>query len=211
MIDIRPVQPHDLDALYRIALATGDGGRDAAGQYRDPKLLGHIYVGPYAKLCPQTVFVAMDAYGVAGYIVGAADTRAFETKLEAEWWPDLRADYADCRDVPRADRTPDQRRIHAIHHPHRTPGEIVEAYPSHLHINLLPRLRGRGVGRALMERWLAAVSESGSTGAHLAVGVVNTWAIRFYTACGFHELAWATDFVSGAIWMGIALRRGAPG
>jgi ribosomal protein S18 acetylase RimI-like enzyme len=211
MIEIRPVQPDDLDALYRIALATGDGGADAVALYRDPKLVGHIYAGPYAVLCPETVFVAEDTEGVGAYIVGAADTLAFETRLEAQWWPDLRAEYADSADVPQADRTPDQRRIHAIHRPRQTPSEIADAYPSHLHINLLPRLRGRGVGRALMDRWLAAVCEIGSTGAHLAVGVANARAIRFYTAYGFRVLASVPHPAVGAVWLGITLRRDGPG
>jgi ribosomal protein S18 acetylase RimI-like enzyme len=205
MIEIRPVRADDLDALYRIALATGDGGADAAALYRDPKLIGHIYAAPYAMLCPETVFVAEDEHGVGGHIVGAANTPAFEVRMESAWWPALRAAYPAPADVPPVDRTPDQRRIHAIHHPRPTPSEITNAYPSHLHINLLPRLRGRGIGQALMDRWLTAVREVGSTGAHLAVGVANARAIRFYTAYGFHELVSVPRLAPGAAWLGIKL------
>ncbi len=209
MIDIRPFRADDLDALYRIALATGDGGADAGALYRDPKLLGHIYAAPYAVLCPETVFVAEDADGVGGYIVGAADTPAFEARLEAEWWPRLRATYAEPADVPQADWTLDQRRIRTIHHPRRTPSEITSTYPSHLHINLLPALRGRDVGRRLMGRWLQAIRQFGSPGAHLAVGRDNTRAIRFYTACGFRELTRLPHPVAGAAWFGVILPQGA--
>jgi ribosomal protein S18 acetylase RimI-like enzyme len=208
MVAIRPVRADDLDALYRIALATGDGGADASALYRDPKLLGHIYVAPYVVLCPQTVFVAEDADSVGGYIVGAADTPAFETRLEAEWWPGLRTTYPAPCDVSRAEWTRDQRMTHMIHHPRRTPNEITDVYPSHLHINLLPRLRGRGAGRALMDRWLRAVYAAGSTGAHLAVGSANARAIRFYTENGFRALAWPPYPAVGAIWLGIALESG---
>lgn len=209
MTVIRPVRADDLDALYRIALATGDGGADAAALYRDPDLVGHIYAAPYVVLCPETVFVAEDTDGVGGYIVGAADTRAFEARLQAEWWPRLQTTYPPPPDTPRADWSADQRRADTIHHPRRTPGEITHAYPSHLHINLLPRLRGRDLGRALMDRWLRAIGEMGSTGAHLAVGRANRRAIRFYTAYGFHELDWAPRLAAGAVWMGIVLRGGA--
>src|SRR3546814_10812782 len=41
-----------------------------------------------------------------------------------------------------------------LHHPLRMPDIVLRDYPSHLHINLLPRLQGRGVGRRLIERWL---------------------------------------------------------
>jgi len=205
MTEIRPFRATDLAALYRIALATGDGGKDAGALYRDPKLLGHIYGGSYAVLCPETVFVAEDDGCVAGYIVGAADTRAFEARLEAEWWPALREAYPIPADMPLAQRTLDQRRIHTFHRRRRTPHEITTAYPSHLHINLLPSLRGRGVGRALMDSWLGAVAGAGSTGVHLAVGVGNLRAIRFYNAYGFHEPVGVPAAVAGAMWLGLML------
>ncbi len=208
IVAIRAVREDDLDALYRIALATGDGGADATALYRDPNLLGHIYATPYAVLCPETVFVAEDAGEVGGYIVGAADTVAFETRVEAEWWPRLRTEYAEPVGVPQADWTLDQRRIRTIHHPRRTPSEITSTYPSHLHINLLPALRGRNVGRRLMDRWLQVIRKLGSPGAHLAVGRANTRAIRFYTACGFRELTCLPQPAAGAAWFGITLPEG---
>ena len=201
MAGIRAVRQDDLEALYRIALATGDGGDDAASLYQDARLLGHIYAAPYAVLCPETVFVAEDADGVGGYIVGAADTAAFEARLEQDWWPVLRAVYPDPAMIPPAARTPDQRRMHAIHHPLQTPCALTDAYPSHLHINLLPRLRGVGVGHALLQRWLCAVHCRGATGVHLAVGVNNTKAIRFYQVHGFAEPGGVPPLGPGARWL----------
>jgi len=208
MIEIRPVRADDLEALYRIALATGDGGADAAALYRDPKLLGHIYAGPYVVLCPETVFVAEDTRGVDGYIVGAADTQAFERRLEAEWWPRLRAIHPDPAATAREGWTQDQRRCHAIHHPRLSPVAISAGYPSHLHINLLPRLRGRGVGQRLMDRWASTVRAVGSRGVHLAVGVTNTRAIRFYEGYGFQALDDVPHESRAAIWMGMKFAAG---
>jgi GNAT superfamily N-acetyltransferase len=170
MTEIRAFGQGDLDDLYRICLETSAGGGAA---YRDPKLVGHVYVAPYAILSPQSAFVIEDGYGVGGYIVGAADTRNFEARLEAEWWPSLRRVYNDPSDIPRAGGSLDQLMMHRIHHPRQVPSEIVEGYPSHLHLNLLPRLRGQGFGRGLMNQWLRAISETGSRGAHLAVGAAN--------------------------------------
>jgi len=211
MAEIRAVRPGDLDDLYRICLATGAGGEDASSLYRDPKLLGHVYAAPYAVLSPQSVFVVEDAGGVSGYVVGAPDTREFETRLEAEWWPRLRRLYHDPAGGPRAGWSGDQLISHKIHYPDRTADEIVEPYPSHLHINLLPHLRGGGVGRQLMARWLATVGELGSHGAHLAVGAANRRAIRFYRACGFYELECHSRRAPAAIWLAIDLRTGAGG
>jgi ribosomal protein S18 acetylase RimI-like enzyme len=211
MVEIRAVRPNDLDDLYRICLATGAGGDDASSLYRDPRLIGHVYAAPYAILSPQSVFIVEDTLGVGGYIVGAPDTRDFETRLEAEWWPSLRTLYQDPSNEPRTGWSPDQSMIHMIHHPRRTASEIVEPYPSHLHINLLPRLRGRGFGRQLMERWLATIREMGSRGAHLAVGAANRRAIRFYRACGFHELERRSRLALAPVWFGIDLTPGAGG
>jgi ribosomal protein S18 acetylase RimI-like enzyme len=205
MAQIRAVQPSDLDDLYRICLATSAGGADACAPYRDPKLLGHVYAAPYAVLSPRSVFVVEDTRGVGGYIVGAPDTRDFETRLEAEWWPGLRRFYNDPAGEPRAGWSPDQLMSYKIHHPDRTSNEIVAAYPSHLHINLLPHLRGTGIGRQLMERWLATIREMGSRGAHLAVGAANRRAIRFYRASGFQELERRSRLALAPVWFGIDL------
>ena len=95
--------------------------------------------------------------------------------------------------------------MHRIYHPPHTPSEIVDSYPSHLHINLLARLQGQGIGRRLMDQWLRTIREMGSRGAHLAVGAANLRAIQFYRAYGFRELHSPSPAVSGPIWYGISL------
>ena len=203
MAEIRAFRADDLDDLYRVCLATS---ADGAAAYRDRKLVGHVYAAPYAVLSPKSVFVVEeDAQGVGGYIVGAPDTGDFEARLEEEWWPGLRKVYGDPSDEPRAEWSPDQLMIYRIHHPARTPTEIVEPYPSHLHINLLPHLRRKGFGRRLMDQWLGTVREMGSCGAHLAVGAANLRAIRFYRACGFGELQPPSSVSSAAMWFGVTL------
>ena len=56
-----------------------------------------------------------------------------------------------------------------------------------------------------MDRWLLAIQEMGSHGAHLAVGATNLRAIRFYRACGFQELHSPSPALSDPIWCGISL------
>ena len=180
MVEIRPYRASDLDKLYDICLATGDAGADATRLYRDPKLLGHVYAGPYGVLAADAAFVVEDEAGAGGYIVGARDTAVFEEALEARWWPGLRARYPD----PASPVTPDERMQRLIHHPPRMPRRIVERYPAHLHINLLPGLQGRGLGRRLIDTWREAMGVP----AHLAVGGRNTRAVRFYRAYGFREV-----------------------
>jgi len=185
MAAIRPYRADDLEALYAICLKTGDAGEDAGALYRDPKLLGHIYAGPYGRFAAESALVAEDDEGVGGYIVGPADTLAFEEKLDSVWWPALRSRYPD----PAIVETPDDRMCRRIHRPWHTPVKIAREFPAHLHVNLLPRLRGRGLAKSMMDGWCAKVAAMGAKGAHLAVGMRNARAVRFYLAYGFREIA----------------------
>ena len=202
-LEIRPYESRDLDALYRICLATGDSGADASHLYEDVKLVGQIYAAPYAIFSPERAFVVEDQEGVGGYILGALDTRDFEAQLEEKWWPTLRPLYPDPSGKPRAEWSVDELRSWQIHHPRPTPERLAGPYPSHLHIDLLPRLQGRRVGRRLIELWLATVRGLGSTGAHLGVGSANGRAIGFYRAGGWRDLEPSPS--TQTLWFGMNL------
>jgi ribosomal protein S18 acetylase RimI-like enzyme len=203
MIRLRIFKEQDLESLYSISLATGHVGGDATSLYKDGRMIGHIYSAPYAMLCPNFCFVAEDTTGVAGFIVGTIDTRSFEEQLELDWWPGLRAIYADpCNDPP-SSWSADQRRSFMIHHPRRTPAEIVEAYPSHLHVNLLPRGQGQGIGSSLLDLWLLTARKSGATSVHVGTNAQNLRALRFWEKCGFEPIrAVSPSTESGPIWLG---------
>jgi ribosomal protein S18 acetylase RimI-like enzyme len=188
-VSIRAYRPGDLDDLYRICLLTADNGKDATSAYQDPQLPGHLFAAPYGLFEPTLAFVAEDSAGVGGYILAALDTRAFDERLESDWWPGLRARYPEPpAGLPQERWTPDQRAVWVIHHRFTTPGEITESFPSHLHIDLLPRLQGRGLGRRLMTTATAALRDQGSAGLHLHVSLGNDPAARFYRHIGFTEL-----------------------
>jgi ribosomal protein S18 acetylase RimI-like enzyme len=201
MPEIRKYRPDDLAMLYRICLETGEAGKDATDLYKDGKLLGHVYAAPYGVLSPETVFIAEDAEGAGGYIVGPVDTRSFDARMEREWWPKLRPSLADPKDKPYKTWSRDERMSYLIHHPARTTEPILDRYPSHLHINLLPRLQGQGLGVKLIDRWLAEMKALGSPGAHLGVGTANARAVGFYKAYGFEEV----ERIRDVIWYGVRL------
>lgn len=182
---IRGFGAGDTASLYDICLRTGDSGADATGLYRDPALIGHVYVGPYLKLAPPLAFVGVDSLGVAGYVLGAADTVAFDDAAERSWWPPLRSRYpVDA--FPAS--TPDGRLVRLIHSPPVASPDVVERYPAHLHIDLLPRIQGQGNGRQLLETLLSALASAGAPGVHLGVGTANQRAIAFYRRMGFDEV-----------------------
>lgn len=195
MVTLRAYRPEDLDALYSICLQTGDSGLDATHLHNDPQLIGHIYAAPYGVLEPEHVFVAEDDAGVAGYVVGTHNSDRFSRLLEAEWWPQLRARYTDKSGLTAADRD----RVATILRPHGSPADIVAEYPAHIHMNLLPRLRGKRVGTGLLDLWVDQARAAGVPGIHLGASPTNAGGIAF----------WGKYFdllrEEGAVWFGMKL------
>jgi ribosomal protein S18 acetylase RimI-like enzyme len=193
---IRTATLQDLPGAYRVCLLTGDAGRDATRLFRNPELLGHVFVGPYLVGQPDLASVVVDDDGVAGYGLAAADTRAFEQWTETNWWPTLRADYP-----VRTDGSAEAELIASIHAPALAADDLLDEYPSHLHLDLVERVRGQGYGRRLIERVLAQLREGGSSGVHFHVASSNANAVEFYRHLGFGELERRTD----SIVMGVRL------
>lgn len=180
---IRSARKDDLEALYDICLKTGDCGADATKLYKDPKLLGHIYVGPYLSLDGTICLVAEDESGIAGYVIGALDTRAFEQRLEEEWWPDLRRSFAE----PSGDRTQwtaDERCCYLIHNPEPVPEDVIRGYPAHIHMNILPRAQRQGLGKRLGIAWRNQARRAGAPGLHGSVASSNASILAFGAARG---------------------------
>ncbi|WP_337868644.1 GNAT family N-acetyltransferase [Meiothermus sp.] len=190
---IRPYQPADLPELYRICLLTGDSGADASGLYRDPELLGHFYAAPYAIREPDLTFVLTDVQGVCGYVLGCRDSYDFAAWMENEWLPPLRQKYPL---PPEGDTSRDAAMIRLIHKGY-IPSRWARAYPAHLHIDLLPRAQGQGLGRKLMNTFLERLCEFKVRGVHLGVGRRNVGAVAFYRRVGFElleEFPWGFEY-----------------
>jgi GNAT superfamily N-acetyltransferase len=185
-LEIRPYEPADLDDLYEICVRTGASGQDASPLVADRRLFGELYAAPYAVLEPEHAFVVDDGDGRAvGYVLAALDTRAFEARCEAEWWPPLRARHA----VGSGGTDLDELLIAMVHARHLATDEVVAHHPSHLHIDLLPPAQGAGWGRRLMTTVHDALRAGGSPGVHLGVSAKNHRALGFYAHLGYEPLA----------------------
>ena len=199
---IRPARAGDEQGAYYVCLKTGDAGRDAEALYReDPDALGRIFVGPYLAFEPELSLILEDADGICGYALGAFDSRAFYARYDLEWRPRLCALFED----PQGDRatwTRVQNEYHSYHHPDYFCPEPYAAYPSHLHIDLLPRAQGQGYGRRMLDRLMSTLRERGSPGVHLGVSALNTRAIGFYHRLGFRELTRVGACADTCIYMG---------
>jgi GNAT superfamily N-acetyltransferase len=88
-----------------------------------------------------------------------------------------------------------------IHHPAPTPSIVAEKYPAHVHLNLLPRLRGQGIGTRLLNGWLTTAARQESRAVHVAVNRANAAAVRFWRKLEFAELAFAGLERGRTLWM----------
>jgi ribosomal protein S18 acetylase RimI-like enzyme len=193
VLEIRPYRESDEAAVRRICLLTGDDGGDATALYTDVDLVSDIFAVPYTVFDPGLCFVAVDGGRVLGYIVGTADSARFDEQFGQLWLPRVAGRHQDpppARPDPRDD--PQGALAWRLHHPGSDP-RVLGDYPAHLHVDLLPEAQGRGCGRALMMRFLAAAAGHGAQGVHLHVSLTNTGARAFYAKLGFAPLVLPGD------------------
>ena len=183
---IRPFRPGDEPELASICLQTADSGRDATGLLDDDEIWGHLFVLPYVEHEPELAWVVEMADGrVAGYVVATADTDAFEAWFRESWWPRFTQRWPE----PAEQLTAQDRLLRHAYSRGTQPSSYAREYPAHLHIDLLPELQRRGLGRALIERLSAALRDADVRGLHLVPLADNPGAISFYKRLGFTELA----------------------
>lgn len=203
---IRDATPGDTAGAYAVCLKTGDAGGDGEPLYReDPDALGRLFVGPYLVFEPALALVLADDEGVCGYALGALDSRAFYDRYERDWRQDLCARFV-APDGDSSTWSPVQQVYDWYHHPDYFCPEPYEAYPSHLHIDLLPRVQGLGFGKRMMTDLMSRLREMGSPGVHLGMWARNDKARAFYARLGFHELARVGPVDTGSLYLGRALR-----
>ena len=179
---VRKFQEEDRPGLYHICLATGDSGANAEHLYNQKDMLGEIYVGPYLNFQPELSFTLIQD-GVAGYALAALDTTSFENTLSNQWWPVILEKYSNRS--PENFNERENNLFRYIQNPPLRSKEVINQYPSHLHIDLLEKAQGRGIGKAMMLLLLETLKEQGSTGVHLGMGARNDRAFIFYTKLGF--------------------------
>lgn len=203
---IRLATPGDVSAAYHVCLKTGDNGDDGEPHFADdPGALGRIFVGPYLAFEPHLSLMLEDADGVCGYALGALDSRRFYERYERDWRPAL----CEAFPLPPGDPSSWSRvdEVHGwYHHPDYFCPEPYDEYPSHLHIDLLPRAQGRGLGGRMITHLLELLREGGSPGVHLGVRPLNMRAYGFYRKLGFHELTRTGSGNDASVYMGLDLR-----
>lgn len=180
---IRPYRAADADDVADVCVRTAAAGGDATGKYSTDDLMPDVFARPYLEFAPDLAFVVEHTGRARGYILGVADTRAFVTWFRENHLPGFAHKYAEASASPR-----DQTIVELGLMPERMLVPEVDDYPAHLHVDLLPELQGQGLGRELIDRLRAELTDRGIRGLHLSMDPANVAARAFYDRLGFIEL-----------------------
>src|SRR5262245_48605267 len=116
------------------------------------------WLGRYLRGGTDVVLLVLGPAGtVAGYLVGALEDPAGQERFADIGY--LRADFRD----------------------------LCRSHPAHLHINLAPAFRNRGLGGRLIAAFAACAAEGGAPGMHV-VTAKSARNVSFYLRCGLAAL-----------------------
>jgi GNAT superfamily N-acetyltransferase len=79
--------------------------------------------------------------------------------------------------------------------------DLTAGYPAHLHVNLAPGHRNRGIGAELIGAFAADAARAGAAGMHVVTGA-SSRNVRFYQRNGFRELGRATFNAHEVVFLG---------
>ena len=182
--------PADWQAVRSLCCRTGDGG-DPIEPARWP-LFAELWVGPYQRLVPEWTYVAEADGRVVSYLNGCPDTAAFRRARRFRVTLGLLVAIACRRYVWNTDarrtvrlalrlRRGTESRLET-----RLPAGFTGTHPAHLHMNVEEEYRRRGIGAALIERYVRDLGAAGVPGLHLVCGAAPR---AFYARNGFTDLA----------------------
>jgi ribosomal protein S18 acetylase RimI-like enzyme len=172
----------DLTSLLEVCLKTADSGKDGTNLYNLRDLVGEINVSPYVLHEPNFAYSMEIDNKVVGYVLGVLDTNKFESTLHKEYWPTVKAKYANnLGDITESDKT----LLDQLLKIGFTSSVIVKTYPSHLHIDIVESGQGNGYGKIMINHMVDQLKKAGSTGVHLHVASKNFRAQEFYKKLNF--------------------------
>ena len=197
---IRPYTAADRIAVWDLAANTAFFGDPVEAFLDDRALFCAAFVAYYADYEPERLWIAEIDGTVVGYVTGCGDSRrqarTFGSRiLPAVLWGVLRRRYRVGIKTLRFALCMAREGLQ-----HDRPDVSLDRFPGHLHINVLARARGNGIGRALLEGSLAQFWASGVRGVHLSTTDRNAAACHLYEAVGFRLLhAWSTRLWRGLV------------
>jgi len=202
MAHIRPLATSDEKDLIHVFKATAGNDLQKGGD-TILTIASYIWCRPYHLLGPGSSFVLDDGTGrVVGYIFSVPNTTAFVTWYNSIYLPYCHAHgieppemkdgkppswSEDLAGALRALVYAPEEMLHR-NHPH-----LLEQYPAHLHIDVLPEFQRRGWGKKLMETLVSKLQEQNVKGVHLVMAGDNVAAGKFYEAVDFERYGEVVD------------------
>lgn len=200
-IEIRAFEERDRTELRELIGRAGQAAPSAS-------IWGHqeseadVYLTPYMDLEPESLFVAVEDGVIVGYLTGCQDTSRLPSESErmnqaiTRYRLYLRPKPAAFFARAMLDVVASALRHNPVAGDFDNP-----RWPAHLHINVLPHVRGTGLAEALMNQWLHVLRQHDSRGCHLQTLVENSRAVRFFERMGFEKYG-PTPVVPGLRFQG---------
>lgn len=183
--EVRPFHPRDRTAVFTIAADTAFFGDVLEQFFEDRDLFCAAFCAYYTDYKPQHAWVAEREHKVVGYVLGCVNTSHMNRVVAKKILPALLVGlmngnyHAGKRSlrylwglfeamVKRENLHPD-----------------LERFPAHLHVNVRVDQRGGGIGRALLDCYLAQLRAEREKGIHLKTTSENKVACALYEKIGF--------------------------
>ena len=187
---IRAYRAADRSSVRDVCYRTGYLGEPIDWQWFDVESFADMFSGYYTDREPESALVVEINGVVCGYLLGCVDTErawsagtvaarhilrrgiAFRPGTAGVIWRtigDTIGDVLHRRFDPRELEFSDPR------------------WPAHMHVDLLERARGAGVGHRLVRSWLDTLRDLGVPGCHVQTFAENARAMRFFESEGFRR------------------------
>jgi GNAT superfamily N-acetyltransferase len=176
-------------AVRDICCRTGDNGRPIAAERWE--FFAKVWIEPYEKLLPDWTYAAIRDNAVVGYLTGCPDSVKFaRTKAwRCEFPLLLQVGFGRHRHTPggraHARRVLGLGKVGERRFSRELKHTLETHYPAHLHINVDEEFRGLGIGRLLIETYIADLRTDGVGGLHLFCGADP---VAFYRRLDFEIL-----------------------
>ena len=185
-VHIRPCEPRDREAIRTICCDTADRGEPVENFFPDREVFADLLTRYYTDYEPESSWVGAQGPEVVGYVTGCLDTRRFSRVMAFAVAPRLVVKVFR-RDVLKYPQSKEFIRSNlGLWLRHRASVSLDE-YPSHLHVNLKPGFRSKGLGGELVRRFLEQAKAAGSCGVHASVREDSERARKFFENVGFQS------------------------
>ena len=185
-VRIRPYEPRDREAVRTICCDTADRGDPVDSFFPDREVFADLLTRYYTDYEPESTWVGERDGEVTGYVTGCLDTRRFLRVMMFGVAPRLLIKVIR-REVLKYPQAKQFIRANLGLWLRGTKKTVnLDDYPSHLHVNLKPGSRSRGLGGELVRRFLEEAKAAESRGVHANVREDSARARKFFESLGFH-------------------------